>query len=351
MKGNDAIGEGAILAGCRHFFGYPITPQSEVTHYLAKRLPEVGGLFMQAESELASINLVFGAACAGARVMTASSGPGISLMQEELSFLAGSELPCVLVNIMRGGPGLGNIGPSQADYFQATKGGGHGDYHIIVLAPNSVQEILDIMKKAFDLSDMYRMPAMVLADGIMGQMMEPVVIDEEKSIEIPPRPWATIGRDYHEDRNEINSLFVILEEMEEVNLRLLHKYEEIRAKETLCEDYMLDDAEVALVAFGTVSRICRAVVDKARDQGIRAGLIRPITLWPFPYDVISRAAKSVQCFLAVEMNMGQMFEDVEIGAKGRVPVYHYGRLGGMVPLAKDILEELKKVSERGGTGR
>jgi len=249
MKGNDAIGEGAILAGCRHFFGYPITPQSEVTHYLAKRLPEVGGLFMQAESELASINLVFGAACAGARVMTASSGPGISLMQEGLSFLAGSELPCVLVNIMRGGPGLGNIGPSQADYFQATKGGGHGDYHTIVLAPNSVQEILDMMKKAFDMSDMYRMPVMVMADGIMGQMMEPVVINEEKSVEIPPRPWATIGRDYHENRNEINSLFVVLEEMEEVNLRLLHKYEEIHAKETLCEEYMLDDAEVALVAF------------------------------------------------------------------------------------------------------
>lgn len=351
MKGNDAIGEGAILAGCRHFFGYPITPQSEVTHYLAKRLPECGGLFMQAESELASINLVFGATCAGARVMTASSGPGISLMQEGLSFLAGSELPCVLVNIMRGGPGLGNIGPSQADYFQATKGGGHGDYHMIVLAPNSVQEILDMMEKAFDLSDKYRMPVVVMADGIMGQMMEPVVVDEERIIEIPPRPWAITGRDYHENKHIINSCLVVLEEMEALNLRLLHKYEEIRVKEPLWEEYMLDDAEVALVAFGTVSRICRAVVDKARDQGIRAGLIRPITLWPFPYDIIGRAAKSVQCFLAVEMNMGQMAEDVEIAAKGRAPVYHYGRLGGIVPLAKDILEELKKVSEGGGTGR
>jgi len=343
MKGNEAIGEGAIRAGCRYFFGYPITPQSELTHYLARRLPEVGGLYLQAESEVASINMVYGAAGAGARVMTSSSGPGISLMQEGLSYLAGAELPCVVVNMMRGGPGLGNIAPSQADYFQATKGGGHGDYHLIVLAPNSVQELYDIVNKAFELADRYRNPVMVMADGIMAQMMEPVELDDRYEVEIPPKPWATTGRAFHEGKNLINSCYVVPEEMEELNLRLLKKYNEIRQKEQACDSYLLEDAEIVLVAFGTASRISRAVVEKARALGIPAGLIRPVTLWPFPSDFVSRAAERVKCFLTVEMNMGQMVEDVRLAVQGRAPVFHYGRLGGMVPVVRDVLEEVKKL--------
>ena len=343
MKGNEAIGEGAVRAGCRYFFGYPITPQSELTHYLAKRLPEVGGLYLQAESEVASINMVYGASGVGARVMTSSSGPGISLMQEGISYLAGAELPAVIVNMMRGGPGLGNIAPAQADYFQATKGGGHGDYHLIVLAPNSVQEIYDIMKKAFELADRYRNPVMVMADGIMAQMMEPVELGEEYNLEITSKPWAASGKVDHEGKNLINSCLVIPEQMEALNLRLLKKYGEISRNEPVCESYMLEGAEVVLVAFGTASRICRAVVEKARAQGIPAGLIRPVTLWPYPSDFVGQVADTVKCFLTVEMNMGQMLEDVKLAVNGKVPVYHYGRLGGMVPVARDVLEEVKKV--------
>lgn len=347
MKGNEAIGEGAVRAGCRYFFGYPITPQSELTHYLAKRLPEVGGLYLQAESEVASINMVYGASGAGARVMTSSSGPGISLMQEGLSYLAGAELPCVIVNMMRGGPGLGNIAPAQSDYFQATRGGGHGDYQLIVLAPNSVQEILDMMKKAFDMADRYRNPVMVMADGIMGQMMEPVELEDEQKFEIPPRPWAATGMVDRGSKNLINSLYVIPEEMEKHNLELGEKYAGIRQNEQVCEDYMLEGAEVVLVAFGTASRICRAVVEKARAQGIRAGLIRPITLWPFPSDFIGEVADKAKFFLTVEMNMGQMVDDVRLAVNGKVPVYHYGRVGGMVPVARDVLEEVKKLYSGG----
>ncbi|MDD4237817.1 MAG: 3-methyl-2-oxobutanoate dehydrogenase subunit VorB [Desulfotomaculaceae bacterium] len=347
MKGTDAIGEAAVRAGCRYFFGYPITPQSELTHYLARRLPEVGGLYLQAESEVASINMVYGAAGAGARVMTASSGPGISLMQEGFSYMAGAELPCVAVNLMRGGPGLGNIAPSQADYFQATKGGGHGDYHMIVLAPNSVQEILDYTQKAFDLADQYRNPVMVMADGIMAQMMEPVELEEERNIELPAKPWAATGMAYHQGRNVINSCYVIPEEMEVVNLRLEKKYQQIRQNEPLCDSYLLEGAEIVLVAFGTASRLCRSVVDKARQRGIPVGMIRPITLWPFPYDFIEDIAGRVKWMLAVEMNMGQMQEDVQLAVKGKIPVYHYGRLGGMVPVARDILEEVVKLYNGG----
>lgn len=343
MKGNDAIGEGAVRAGCRYFFGYPITPQSELTHYLAKRLPEVGGLYIQAESETASINMVYGASGAGARVMTSSSGPGISLMQEGLSYLAGAELPCVIVNMMRGGPGLGNIAPAQADYFQATKGGGHGDYHLIVLAPNSVQEIFDMMKKAFDLSEIYRNPVMVMADGIMGQMMEPVDMGEEEKTEAPFRPWAATGMAGRGSKNLINSLYVVPEQMEQHNLRLSKKYAQILKNEQLVEEYWMEGAEIALVAFGTASRICRAVVEKARAQGIPAGLIRPISLWPFPSDCLKEAAAKVKCFLSVEMNMGQMVEDVRLAVGDRVPVHFTGRVGGMVPVARDVLEEVKKL--------
>ncbi len=350
MKGNEAIGEGAVRAGCRYFFGYPITPQSELTHYLAKRLPEVGRLYMQAESEVASINMVYGASGAGARVMTSSSGPGISLMQEGLSYLAGAQLPCVVVNMMRGGPGLGNIAPSQADYFQATKGGGHGDYHLIVLAPNSVQELVDIMKKAFDLADRYRNPVMVMADGIMAQMMEPVELDDQYQIEIQPKPWAATGKVDHEGKNLINSCYVIPEEMESLNFILRDKYSEINKNEQVCEEYQLDGADIVLVAFGTASRICRAVVEKARAQGIPVGMIRPISLWPFPADFIGTAANRVKCFLSVEMNMGQMVEDVRLSVCGKAPVYHYGRFGGMVPTVRDVLEEVKKIYS-GGAGQ
>lgn len=343
MKGNEAIGEGAVRAGCRYFFGYPITPQSELTHYLAKRLPEVGGLYLQAESEVASINMVYGAAGAGARVMTSSSGPGISLMQEGLSYLAGAELPCVVVNMMRGGPGLGNIAPSQSDYYQATRGGGHGDYHLIVLAPNSVQEILDLMEKSFDLSDRYRNPVMVMADGIMGQMMEPVELAEEFSVAVPPRPWAATGIKDRGHKNLINSLYVVPEELERHNLELSAKYRVIREKEQLCEEYMAEDAEIMLVSFGTASRISRAVVEKARSLGIPAGLIRPITLWPFPSDAVGRYAGRVKCFLTVEMNMGQMVDDVRLAVQGKAPVYHCGRVGGMVPVARDVLAEVGRL--------
>ena len=348
MKGNDAIGEGAVRAGCRYFFGYPITPQSELTHYLAKRLPEVGGLFLQAESEVASINMVYGASAAGARVMTSSSGPGISLMQEGLSYLAGAELPCVVVNMMRGGPGLGNIAPSQADYFQATKGGGHGDYRLIVLAPNSVQELFDMMLKAFDLADKYRNPVMVMADGIMGQMMEPVIIRDEYEVQIPPKLWAATGMAYHEGKNLINSCYVIPDEMEIHNLELQKKYNEIRPREQVCEDFMLEGAEVVLVAFGTASRICMKVVEKARDKGIPVGLIRPITLWPFPEKYIGEAAGGDKIFLTVEMNMGQMIEDVKLAVNGKAPVYHYGRLGGILPDARDVLTEVERLYRGGG---
>ncbi|HPU36077.1 MAG TPA: 3-methyl-2-oxobutanoate dehydrogenase subunit VorB [Bacillota bacterium] len=348
MKGNEAIGEGAVRAGCRYFFGYPITPQSELTHYLAKRLPEVGGLYLQAESEVASINMVYGAAGAGARVMTSSSGPGISLMQEGLSYLAGAELPCVVVNMMRGGPGLGNIAPSQADYFQATKGGGHGDYHLIVLAPNSVQELLDFTGKAFELADYYRNPVMVMADGIMAQMMEPVELKDEAQVEIPAKPWAATGMiDHPGSKRIINSCYVIPEEMEAVNIRLKEKYTQITLNEQASEGYLLEDAEIVLVAFGTVSRICRAVVEKARQLGIPAGLFRPITLWPFPAEELKRTTGKAKCFLSVEMNMGQMVEDVQLTINGRAPVYHYGRLGGMVPVARDVLQEVQKLYSGG----
>lgn len=349
MKGNEAIGEGAARAGCRYFFGYPITPQSELTHFLAKRLPEVGGLYLQAESEVASINMVYGASAAGARVMTSSSGPGISLMQEGLSYLAGAELPSVVVNLMRGGPGLGNIAPSQSDYFQATKGGGHGDYHLIVLAPNSVQELLDMTQKAFDLADLYRNPVMLMADGVMGQMMEPVELADQLKVETTAKPWATTGMAYHDGKNLINSCYVIPEQMEDLNIRLEKKYAEITRHEQECEGYLLEDAEIVLVAFGMASRICRAVVERARAGGIPAGLIRPVSLWPFPMEFVNKVADQAKMFLAVELNMGQMIEDVQLAVCGKAPVYHYGRLGGMIPDVREVLREVEKLYRGGAT--
>ena len=343
MKGNEAIGEGAVRAGCRYFFGYPITPQSELPHYLAKRMPQVGGLYLQAESETASINMVYGAAGAGARVMTSSSGPGISLMQEGISYLAGADLPCVIVNMMRGGPGLGNIAPSQSDYFQAVKGGGHGDYKVICVAPASVQEIVDFMSDAFDLADRYRTPVMLLADGILGQMMEPVELGEEKEITIPPRPWAATGRMGREQKNLINSLYIVPENNEVHNRELEVKFKTIEENEQRWEEYLVDDAKLVLVAFGTAARICKAVVDRAREEGLAVGLVRPITLWPFPAQALDRLAATADMFMSVEMSLGQMIEDVRLVLNGRRPVYFHGRVGGMLPVAGEVLADVKKI--------
>lgn len=347
MKGNEAIGEGAIRAGCRYFFGYPITPQSELPHYLAKRMPEVGGVFLQAESEVSAINMVYGAAGAGMRVMTSSSSPGLSLMQEGISYLVGAELPCVIVNIMRGGPGLGNIAPAQGDYFQSTKGGGHGDYKLITLAPESVQEIIDLMAKAFDLADQYRNPVMLLGDGILGQMMEPVELGEIKEVKPADKPWAASGMKGRSNSNIINSLYINPEDCEKLNEKLFAKYAEITDKEQIWEEYQLDGAEIVLVAYGTAARICKSAIDKARAKGIKAGLIRPVTLWPFPAKVIAKIAQSVNCLLTVEMSMGQMVEDVRLAANGVCPVHFYGRSGGMVPEVAEVLAKIEELTAGG----
>ncbi|HUW63185.1 MAG TPA: 3-methyl-2-oxobutanoate dehydrogenase subunit VorB [Spirochaetia bacterium] len=344
MKGNEAIGEGAVRAGCRYFFGYPITPQSELPHYLAWRLPEVGGVFLQAESELAAINMVYGAAAAGVRVMTSSSGPGISLMQEGISFLAGAELPAVIVNVGRGGPGLGNIAPAQSDYFQATRGGGHGDYHVIVLAPASVPEILTLMQDAFDLADNYRNPVMVLADGVLGQIMEPVVLEDSCPATIPAKPWATTGSEGR-TQNIINSLYIVPQELENHCLKLAAKYESIAEDHTRWESYETGDADLVVVAYGTAARIAKAAVNAARRRGIRAGLVRPISLWPFPSRALQKMARRASAFLVVEMSLGQMVEDVKSALAGARPVHFYGRTGGMLPEAREILHRLELLQE------
>ncbi|MBP1760239.1 MAG: 2-oxoacid:ferredoxin oxidoreductase, alpha subunit [Firmicutes bacterium] len=341
MKGNEALAEAAIRAGCRYFFGYPITPQNEIPEYLAKRLPEVGGAFVQAESEIAAINMVYGAAGAGARVMTSSSGPGISLKQEGITYIAGAELPCVIVNMQRGGPGLGGIQPAQSDYFQAVKGGGHGDYKLLVLAPATVQEMVDLMGRAFDLADEYRNPVMILGDGILGQMMEPVEFTEEKETSRTEKPWATTGA---KGRN--NSLFLDPVELEKHNFHLQEKYN-LMAKEVLWENYKTDEAELILVGYGTSARIAKAVVDQARVHGIKAGLFRPISLFPFPKEALQEACKSANHVLTVEMSMGQLVEDVRYNLEFKVPVHLYGRAGGMVPSTREVLEEVKRLVDSG----
>jgi 2-oxoglutarate ferredoxin oxidoreductase subunit alpha len=346
MKGNEAFGEGAVRAGCRHFFGYPITPQSELPHYLARRLPEVGGVYLQAESEVAAINMVYGAAAAGARVMTSSSSPGISLMQEGISYIACAELPCVVVNIMRGGPGLGNIAASQADYFQAVKGGGHGDYRLPVLAPASVQEVIDLVVTAFDLADKYRNPVMVVGDGILGQMMEPVKLGPPPEVTTPPKPWATTGTLGRKSRNIINSLYIEPEELEKVNLRLQSKYRRMEEEEKRWEEYHATDAEVVIVAFGMVARIAKAVVDKMRKAGIPVGLIRPVTLYPFPdQPLVAGSSGPVKAFLVAEMNAGQMLEDVRLALCGRRPVHFYGRTGGMLTSVAEVEGKVREIWE------
>lgn len=345
-KGNEAIAEAAVKAGCKFFFGYPITPQNEIPEYMSMRLPQIeGGCFLQAESELAAINMVYGAAGSGARVMTSSSSPGISLKQEGITYIAGAELPCVIVNIVRGGPGLGGIQPAQSDYFQATKGGGHGDYRLVVLAPSSVQEAVDLVQEAFDIADQYRNPVMILGDGMIGQMMEPVEFTEIKKRELPGKPWATVGTNGMRKPNIINSLFIDPAECEKHNLRLFKKYEEIEKNEVKVETYNLEGAEIVFAAYGTTARIVKNAINSLAKEGIKAGLIRPITLWPYPYKAVEEAAarESVKAFLTVEMSMGQMVEDVRLGVNGRKPVHFYGRTGGMVPTPKGIVEEAKKI--------
>ncbi|CCQ93555.1 Ketoisovalerate oxidoreductase subunit vorB [[Clostridium] ultunense Esp] len=343
MKGNEAIGAAAIKAGCKYFFGYPITPQSELPEYMARELPKIGGIFLQAESEIAAINMVYGAAGAGVRVMTSSSSPGISLKQEGISYIAGAELPCLIVNIMRGGPGLGSIQPSQTDYFQATRGGGNGDYRLVVLAPANVQELVDLIIEGFDIADQYRNPVMILGDGMIGQMMEPVEFKEPKQRELPEKDWATTGTGGNRKPNIINSLYLAPEELEEHNVKLQAKYKTIKENEVKVESYNIEDADVVIAAYGTTSRIARTAISQLEKEGYKVGLIRPITLWPYPYSEFDKINPNCKGILTVEMNTGQMIDDVKIAVKGKYPVYFYGRTGGMVPTPNEIIEKVKEV--------
>ncbi len=344
MKGNEAIAEAAIRSGCKHFFGYPITPQTELSAYMAKKMPKIGGVFLQAESEVAAINMVYGAAGAGARTMTSSSSPGISLKSEGISYIAGADIPCVIVDIVRGGPGLGGIQPAQSDYFQATRGGGHGDYHLIVLAPNSVQEIVSLTADAFNLSDTYRVPAMILGDGTLGQMMEPVDFDNvPKPLDIK-KGWATDGTEGKRKHNIINSLYLAPEELEEKIIERYQRYEKIKETEQRFEAHDVEDADIVISAYGTTSRVVESAVKTLREEGYKVGVIRPITLWPFPVKAY-KEAKNAKAFLSVEMSMGQMVEDIKLATEGKAPVYFFGRTGGIIPTPEEIVEEVKKIAK------
>lgn len=344
MKGNEALGKAAIEAGCKHFFGYPITPQNELPEYMSKELPKIGGAFVQAESEVAAINMVYGAAGAGARVMTSSSSPGIALKQEGITYIAGAELPCVIVNVMRGGPGLGSIQPSQADYFMSTRGGGNGDYRTPVYAPATVQEAVDMIQESFEVADYYRTPVMVVADGMIGQMMEPVEFKEPKKRDLKEKTWATTGTKGERQPNIINSLYLEPEILEQHCIRLDAKYKEIEKNEVQYEMYKTDDAEIVFVAYGTTSRIVKNTVEALREEGVKAGLIRPKTLWPFPFKAFNEIPNA-QALLTVEMSMGQMVEDVRLAVEGRLPVHFYGRAGGMSPSPVEISDKAKEILE------
>jgi 2-oxoglutarate/2-oxoacid ferredoxin oxidoreductase subunit alpha len=344
MKGNEVIAEAAVHAGCKYFFGYPITPQSELVAYMAKRLPEVGGLFLQAESEIAAINMVYGAAGTGVRVMTSSSSPGFSLKQEGISFLVGSELPAVICNIVRGGPGLGNIQPAQSDYFQVTKGGGHGDYHIPVLAPASLQEIVDLTQDAFDIADRYRTPVIIMGDGMLGQMMEPVEFNEAKPKVLPKKDWATTGTRGDGGPKIITSLELDAESLEKHNHHLQAKFKQIKENEVRFEEFQTDDADFIIVAFGTVARIAMNAIRKARQEGIKVGLIRPISLWPFPEKPFMETRDKVKSYITVEMSAGQMIEDVKLAVNGHAPVDFFGRMGGVVPTQEEIYHKIISVA-------
>ena len=344
MKGNEAIAEAAIRAGCRHYFGYPITPQTEIAAYMAKKMPKIGGVFLQAESEIASINMVYGAAAAGMRVMTSSSSPGISLKAEGLSYIAGSDVPALVVNVQRGGPGLGGIQPSQSDYFQATKGGGHGDYRMIVLAPASVQEMASLTIKGFELADKYLMTSMILADGTIGQMMEPITF-EDSEIATYEKPWALTGTECKRKHNIVNSLYLKPDELEKKNFERFEKYAEIEKNEAMWEEYMMDDAEYCVVAFGIASRVAKNAVVAARNEGIKVGLIRPITLWPFPNEAFAKAADKVKAFISVELSMGQMIEDIKLATQCKKPVSLCNRCGGMIPSPDEVLEAIRNAEK------
>ncbi|MBE7050469.1 MAG: 3-methyl-2-oxobutanoate dehydrogenase subunit VorB [Ruminococcaceae bacterium] len=345
MKGNEALAEAAIRAGCRHFFGYPITPQTEVSAYMAKKMPKIGGTFLQAESEVSAINMVYGAGGAGVRVMTSSSSPGISLKQEGISYIAGADVPCVVVNIVRGGPGLGGIQPAQSDYFQATKGGGHGDYHLVVLAPSSIQEMVDLTSDAFDIGDKYRCPVMIMGDGMLGQMMEPVEFKDTDVSDLPEKEWATSGTGMKRKKNIINSLFIEASELEDLVLERQKRYDEIAKNEVRYEAVDVEDADIILVAYGTTARIAKTAMAKAKEKGYKVGIIRPITLWPFPFEAFEKALSknTKKTFLAVEMSMGQMVEDVRLAVNGRANVEFFGRTGGVVPTPKEILEKIEEI--------
>ena len=344
MKGNEAIAEAAIRAGCRHYFGYPITPQTEIAAYMAKKMPKIGGVFLQAESEIASINMVYGAAAAGMRVMTSSSSPGISLKAEGLSYLAGSDVPALVVNVQRGGPGLGGIQPSQSDYFQATKGGGHGDYRMIVLAPASVQEMASLTIKGFELADKYLMTSMILADGTIGQMMEPISL-EDVEVQTYEKPWALTGTKCARKHNVVNSLYLKPDELEKKNLERYERYKIVEETEPMWEEYMMEDAEYCVVAFGIASRVTKNAVVAARKEGIKVGLIRPITLWPFPKQALLKAADQVKGFVCVELNMGQMIEDVKLYTQCKKPVSLCSRCGGMIPSPEEVLESIRRAQK------
>ncbi len=344
MKGNEAMAEAAIRAGCDAYFGYPITPQSEVLEYLAKEAEKrTGMVVLQAESEVASINMVYGAAGTGKKVMTSSSSPGMSLMQEGISYIACAELPCLLINVVRGGPGLGTIQPSQGDYFQAVKGGGHGDYKMIVLAPSTVQELSDFVKLSFELAFKYKNPIMILSDGALGQMMEKVELFEQmpRTTDVPD--WATVGKPKTRERNFITSLHIQADKMEDVNLHLQKKYKLMEENEIRCELIDCDDADYVITAFGLCARICSKAAQLARAKGIKVGVIRPITLYPFPYKIINDMAGRLKGILDVEMNAGQMVEDIRLGVNGKTPVEFYGRMGGVVPTPEEILEHFEKI--------
>ena len=347
MKGNEALAEAAIMAGCRHYFGYPITPQTEVAAYMSKRLPKIeGGVFLQAESEVAAINMVMGVAATGKRVMTSSSSPGISLKSEGISYIAGCDLPALIVNVQRGGPGLGGIQPSQSDYTQATKGPGHGDFRLIVLAPASVQEMVDMTVKGFDLADKYQMPVMLLSDGTMGQMMEPVSLDisEVKTYE---KPWAVNGTKGERKPNIVNSLYLKPDELEKVNFERYERYAKIEKEEALWEEYRMDDAEVCIVAFGVAARVSQNAIDAAREKGIKVGMIRPITLWPFPKEALKKAAEKVNKFISVELNMGQMIDDIRLAIECKKEVLLCNRTGGMIPTVENVLSKIDEAIEGG----
>jgi 2-oxoglutarate ferredoxin oxidoreductase subunit alpha len=345
MKGNEALAEAALRAGCRHFFGYPITPQTEVAAYMAKKMPSLGGTFLQAESEIAAINMVLGASAAGVRAMTSSSSPGISLKSEGVSYMAGSDLPGLIVNVQRGGPGLGGIQPSQADYWQATKALGHGDYQLLVFAPSTVQEMMDLVILAFDLSDKYRMPSMILSDGMLGQMMEPVELEDESyEMDLPDKPWAATGHQNKRTHNVINSLYLTPSSLEDLIRERYKRYDYIKENEQRADEYLCDDADIVIVAYGASSRISRTAVNQARALGIKAGLLRPVTLWPFPVKAIEKHIAHAKAFLTVEMSMGQMVDDVRLAVNGRKPVHFYGRTGGIIPTPAEVLNAIKEIA-------